>query len=82
MDAKDNSTLMSASVTLTNIEDASFKQLAATDMDGNFVFAGLKSGVYKLKFSYIGYSDKEVVARLSNEDKLLGKILLSQMKRH
>ncbi len=78
MDAKDNSTLMSASVTLTNIEDASFKQLSATDMDGNFVFAGLKSGVYKLKFSYIGYSDKEVVARLSNEDKLLGKILLSQ----
>jgi hypothetical protein len=78
MDAKDNSTLMSASVTLTNIEDASFKQLSATDMDGNFVFAGLKSGVYKLKFSYIGYSDKEVVVRLSIEDKLLGKILLAQ----
>ncbi len=78
MDAKDNSMLMSASVSLTNIEDASFKQLAATDMDGNFAFTGLKSGVYKLKFSYIGYSDKEVVARLSNEDKLLGKILLAQ----
>jgi hypothetical protein len=78
LDAKDNSTLMSASVTLTHIEDASFKQLAATDMDGNFAFTGLKSGVYKLKFSYIGYSDKEVVARLSNEDKLLGKILLAQ----
>lgn len=78
IDAKDNSTMMSASVTLTTIEDANFKQLVATDMDGNFAFTGLKSGVYKLKFSYIGYSDKEVVARLSNEDKLLGKILLKQ----
>ncbi len=78
LDAKDNSTLMSASVTLTNIEDASFKQLVATDMDGNFAFPGLKSGVYKLKFSYIGYSDKEVVARLNNEDKVLGKFLLAQ----
>ncbi len=52
-----------------------------TDENGHFKLVGVKTGSYKLKISFIGYTDKlvnDVVLTLSKPDKNLKTIYLSQ----
>lgn len=78
IDAQDNSALISANVMLTRADNQDFKQFTVSDVEGNFSFSGLSNGVYTLKFTYVGYTEKLLTAKIEGQDKLLGKVLLAQ----
>jgi len=48
---------------------------AHSDIDGNYTFSGLKDGVYKLRFSYIGY--ETIIKAISLTGELILNVSLS-----
>ena len=54
-DAKDNSLLIGASVSIAPSKDTTNISGTLTDMKGSFAFYNLKKGTYLIKVSYIGY---------------------------
>lgn len=51
----------------------------ATDLDGDFIFKGLKAGIYQVKASCIGYQTRVIrgVQVIANQVKFLGKVPLT-----
>lgn len=58
----------------TNSEDS---RATVTNERGNFQFAELTAGGYKIKISYVGYNPQEKWIMLRNADRDLGNIILA-----
>lgn len=77
-DAADKSSLISAAVSITAGRDSVVLQSVATDVDGKFLFTGLKSGFYRLKVSYVGYSSFMLPVKIEGTNKELGVLKVTQ----
>lgn len=69
-DADDATGMVGANILLTNAADSTQWQGTVADVDGRFEFAGVDSGNYVLKVSYIGYNtlEQQVAVRDTNVD--------------
>jgi hypothetical protein len=75
-DAETGEPLMFATVVLKQVEKVIAAQ--STDFDGNFSFANITSGTYKIEFSYVGYltiATKEIVLKQKEQLEICGLML-------
>jgi hypothetical protein len=75
-DAETGEPLMFATVVLKQAEKVIAAQ--STDFDGNFSFANITSGTYKIEFSYVGYltiATKEIVLKQKEQLEIYGLML-------
>jgi hypothetical protein len=75
-DAKDNSALVGATVSLAPTKDTNNLLGALTDMSGNFKLTYLKKGTYLIKVTYIGYVPLVRYLKMDSTDKNLGTLKL------
>ena len=76
----DSLPLPSAAVLLYKGDNTNNEQGTATDLDGNFTFSNLTAGEYRLVISFMGYKEKTVHAKLTNEKNTIkySKIILQE----
>ncbi|RRB02426.1 TonB-dependent receptor [Larkinella rosea] len=76
-DAK-NSLLIGVPVILTSQADTTQKQYAVTDTSGVFTFTNLSPQAYRLKASYLGFTDYDKIITVSETVQDLGTITLAE----
>ena len=75
-DAKDNSALVSAAVSLAPTRDTNNLTGIVTDASGSFEFAGLSTGTYIIRVSYLGYEHLVRYLRMDSSNKNIGTLKL------
>ena len=75
-DAKENSALASAAVSIAPAKDTSKLTGTYTDDNGNFQFSGLSKGTYMIKVYYLGHEHLVRYLRMDSTDKNIGALKL------
>jgi hypothetical protein len=71
-DVKDNSPLVSATVSLAPAHDTNNISGVLTNTDGSFAFVNLSRGTYVIKVSYLGYEHLVRYLKMDSTDKNIG----------
>ena len=77
-DAKDNSALVGAYVSLALARDTSRFSGTQTDANGSFEFDYLSKGTYMIKVSYIGYEHLVRYLKMDSTNKNIGTLKINQ----
>jgi hypothetical protein len=77
LDAKDNSSIIQATVLLISNADTSQKNGTVTDADGNFSIGSVAPGTYKLRAIYLGYNTASQNVTVGNSNVNVGSLKLS-----
>jgi Outer membrane protein beta-barrel family/CarboxypepD_reg-like domain len=77
-DAKSNVGVSGASVLLINAKDSTQRKGVFANIDGLFKFTNIKSGIYRLRVTSIGYANLETRVTVGNTSKDLGVLKVSE----
>jgi len=77
IDAADNSSIVSAAVSMYKTSDTLHKQYTQTDTAGKFQFAGVVKDNYIVKISFFGYKPLYVKVAVDQKDINLGRLKLN-----
>jgi hypothetical protein len=77
-DTTDNSALIGVTVLIFPSSDTTQRKGTVTDVDGKFTFTDIASGNYIVRFSYVGYSTRQIAVNVKGSPVEIGGISLSQ----
>lgn len=77
-DTLDNS-LISATVLLLEKSDSTMVKFTRTELDGSFVIKNIEPGNYLIKATYIGYLPKHIPLKITNSNRTLKTIEMSEI---
>ena len=77
-DYEDEGSLVGANLIISKSSDSTVTYYTVSDENGNFKFAGLEAGEYRLEISYIGYQTLVQLVSLAGEPKDLGILTLKK----
>lgn len=76
-DSVDNSTLIGVTVLMFPPSDTTQRKGVVTDLDGRFTFNNVAPGNYIVRFSYVGYSVRQMALNVKSTSADIGSIALS-----